>query len=144
MKGGIASKLAISFSLLVLVATATVGFLVFWGARQTITETSKGRLAHTAEIVEVRFRASLEAISNDVLFLASTPPVPGLVRALTRGPYVPDDGAWLDRRTNHTDIEWRDQLAEIFLASLQNRPSYLQVRYIGLADPSNRDACPTT
>ncbi|MFQ5569567.1 MAG: ATP-binding protein [Rhodothermales bacterium] len=126
MKGGIASRLAIIFSLLVFVATATVGFLVFWGARQALTESSTERLEHSAETVEVRFAASLEAISKDVLFLAETPPVPGLIRAY-------DDG-WLDRVTNHNIDEWSEQLAGIFTVFLQNRPSYIQARYIGLAD----------
>ncbi len=133
MKGGIASRLAIIFSLLVLVATATVGFLVFWEARQALIAASTDRLKHTAETVEVRFNASLEAIGKDVLFLAETPPVPGLVRA-QRGPLVSRrDGRW-DQRTNHSEREWREQLVEIFDVFLQNRASYLRISYIGLAN----------
>ncbi|HMB90485.1 MAG TPA: ATP-binding protein [Rhodothermales bacterium] len=133
MKGGIAGKLALIFSLLVLVATATVGFLVFWGASNALFESSTVRLEHTAETVEVRFFASLEAISKDVWFLAETPPVEGLMRA-RNGPLISRSEGRLDRLTNHSEAEWLDQLAGIFAVFLENRPSYLQIRLIGLAD----------
>ena len=134
MKGGIGSKLAIIFSLLVLVATAMVGFLVYWGARTSLVESSEERLQHTAETIEVRFQASLEAMRKDLLFLAETPPVLGIVRAFA-GPYLSEkDGGFLDEETNHTDAEWRTQLAEIFAVFLQNRPSFFRVRYIGLVN----------
>ncbi len=134
MKGGIGSRLAVIFSLLILVATAMVGFLVYWGARPSLVDTSKERLQHTAETIEVRFQASLEAVRKDVLFLAETPPVLGIVRAFA-GPYLGQRaGGFWDKETNHTDAEWREQLAEIFTVFLQNRPSYFQARYIGLVN----------
>ena len=134
MKGGIGGRLAIIFSMLVMVATATVGFLVFWGARQALIDSSSERLAHTGETIGVRLEASLEAISKDILFLAETPPVTGIVRAFA-GPYLSyEDGGFLDEETNHTDAEWRAQLAETFTVFLQNRPSYFRARYIGLVN----------
>ena len=134
MKGGIGGRLAVIFSLLVLVATASVGFLVYRGAYNTLVVSSEERLQHTAETIEVRFQASLEAVRKDVLFLAETPPVLGIVRAFA-GPYLSErDGGFWDEETNHTDAEWRTQLAEIFAVFLQNRPSYFQARYIGLVN----------
>ena len=134
MKGGIGSRLAVIFSLLVLVATTMVGFLVYSGARKSLVDASKERLEHTAETIEVRFQASLEAMRQDVLFLAETPPVLGIVRAFA-GPYLGRRaGGFWDKETNHTDAEWREQLAEIFTVFLQNRPSYFQARYIGLVN----------
>ncbi len=136
MKGGIASRLAIIFSLLLLVATATVGVLVFWGARQSLIEASTDRLAHTAETIEVRFFTRLEAIRKDVLFLAETPPVQGIVRAQA-GPWInrrrKEEGR-LDALTNHSDVEWSDQLTDIFSVFLENRPSCFRVALIGLAE----------
>ncbi len=134
MKGGIGGRLAIIFSLLVLVATATVGFLVFWSAYESLIEVSSESLEHTGETIEVRFEASLEAISTDVLFLAETPPVAGIVRAFA-GPYMSaKDGGFLDEATNHSDAEWREQLAGVFAAFLQNNPSFYRARYIGLVN----------
>ena len=134
MKGGIGGRLAIIFSMLVMVATATVGFLVFWGARQALIDSSTERLKHTGETIGVRFEASLEAISKDILFLAETPPVTGIVRAFA-GPYLGyEDGGFWDEETNHTDAEWRAQLAEVFTVFLQNRSSYFRARYIGLVN----------
>jgi len=141
MKGSIGSRLAVIFSLLILVTTVMVGFLVYWGARTALVDLSKQskqrskqRLQHTAETIEVRFQASLEVVRKDVLFLAETPPVLGLVRAFA-GPWLGEsNGGFWDKQTNHSEAEWRTQLAEIFAAFLQNRPSYFQVRYIGLAD----------
>ncbi|HET6566909.1 MAG TPA: ATP-binding protein [Rhodothermales bacterium] len=126
MRSGLAARMAVITSLLVVAATATVGFLVYRGARHALVQASTEQFAHTAEVVYVRFAATNEAIGKDVQFLAATPPVQGIVRALTlRG---------IDPETAILDSEWRDQLAAIFQAFLASRPSYLQARFIGVAN----------
>ncbi len=124
MKGGIAVRIAIIFSGLLLIGSGTTGYMVYQGAESSLTRSSTERLAHTAEIVRVRMLASIEATTKDVRFLASTPPVQGIVRArLRRG---------LDPETALLDREWRTQLEDIFKVFLQNRPSYVKVSFIEL------------
>ena len=125
MKGGLASRLAIFSSLVALVATATVGFMVYRGAETSLMRAASERVGHTAENVRVRVWVTLEGIGNDVKFLAETPPVQGIVRAKTRR-------SGLDPELSIWDYEWGAQLAEIFQAFLVSRASYVQARFIGL------------
>lgn len=136
MKSAIAAKFATIFSLLVLVATGTVGYMVYRGAEKSLINASTDGLKHTAEVIDVRLSASIEAINKDVHFLAETPPVQGIVRAIVNGQR--DQETFIDPVTFIDDEEWRSQLADIFATFLQNRPSYLQASFVGEA-PDNRE-----
>ena len=132
---GIAAKFALFFSLLVLLATGTVGFLVYRGAEQSLSNASTDRLKHTADVINVRLEASVEAINKDLRFLVATPPVQGLVRAHVEGVQVEDaqsERAYIDPETRIDDREWRDQLANTLTVFLENRPSYVRASFIGL------------
>ena len=60
------------------------------------------------------------------LILAASPAVDGLIRAIDAGGLDPVD---------RVDASvWRDRLADLFLAALEARPAWLQVRLIGVAD----------
>ena len=122
--GGIAGRLAIFASLVAFIATATVGYMVYRGARDTLIESAFDRVAHTAETVEVRMWATLEAIGEDVHLVAETPPVQGIVRSKLQGGFDPEWSMY--------DDEWGQQLAEIFRPFLATRSSYLQVRFVGV------------
>ena len=133
---GIAAKFALFFSLLVLLATGTVGFLVYQGAEESLINASTDRLKHTAEVVSVRLEASVEAIAKDLRFLVATPPVQGLVRAHVEGTRVEDaqhTRTYVDPETNIDDREWRDQVANTLTVFLENRPSYVQASFVALA-----------
>ncbi len=126
MKLGLGSRIAITTALLVLVSTATVGYMVYRSARSALVGGATDRLAHTAEVVDVRFRAGMEAVGKDVIFLAETPPVQGMVRALSK---------WgLDPQTAILHYEWADQLAATFQSFLYSRPSFLRARFISVRD----------
>lgn len=124
---GIAGRLAIFISLVALVATASVGYMVYTGAEKSLIEAASERVSNTAETVSVRMWATIGAIGNDVGFLAETPPVRGLIRAKLQGRGF--DPMWAIR-----DDEWGVQLAEVFRSLLESRSEYLQIRLIGLAD----------
>jgi PAS domain S-box-containing protein len=126
MRTGIGSRFTLATSLLVLVATATVGYTVYRGARNALIEGAADGLAHSAEVIDVRFAATIEATGKDVRFLSNTPPAHGIVRALSR--------YGLDPQTAILDYEWRDQLAEIFQSFLISRPSHLRARFIRASD----------
>ncbi len=134
---GIAAKFAVIFSLLVLIATGTVGYMVYRGAEQSLIDASTDRLKHTAEVIEVRLDARGEAISKDLQFLAATPPVQGTVRAHIEG--ARQDSTYIDPKTYIDDREWLDQLANIFTVYLKNRPSYVQASFGVFARESVRE-----
>ena len=127
---GIAAPFAVIFSLLVLVATGTVGFMVYRGAEDSLIDASNDRLKHTAEVIEVRLAASVEAIAKDLRFLVATPPVQGMMRAHVSG--IRSDRTFIDPETYIDDREWLDQLANTLSVFLDNRPSYFRVSFLGL------------
>ena len=63
---------------------------------------------------------------RSVLFLANTPPVKGLVRAL--------QSAGVDAQESSTSALWQRRLEQIFTAYLTATPEAYQVRFIGVAD----------
>ena len=124
---GIAGRLAIFIALVALVTTAAVGYMVYRGAEQSLIEAASERVRHSAENVRVRTWATIEAIGEDVKFLAQTPPVEGLVRAKQ------SDIGYDAARSMYAD-EWGEQLAEVFRSLLESRLIYLQIRFIGVED----------
>lgn len=76
-------------------------------------------LARTAESKYAERRRS-------VLFLANTPPVKGLVRALQQG--------GVDAQESSTTALWQRRMEQIFSAYLAATPEALQVRFLGAAD----------
>ncbi|MDX1546084.1 MAG: HAMP domain-containing protein [Rhodothermales bacterium] len=128
MRLGLANRFALIFSLLVLVATATVGYFVFRGARHSLIVASTDRLADNAEIVATRFNAALDGVAEDVRFLAGTPPVDGLARIYS----ARRRGLSLDPKTAMSDTEWRALLSDVFRGFLANRPMYRAVHLVAL------------
>ena len=76
-------------------------------------------LARTAENKYAERRRSL-------LFLANTPPIKGLVRAIEQG--------GVDGQGGSTETQWRQRMVQIFSAYLTATPEPYQVRFIGVAD----------
>ncbi|KRC11129.1 hypothetical protein ASE11_19830 [Hydrogenophaga sp. Root209] len=76
-------------------------------------------LARTAESKYAERRRS-------VLFLANTPPVKGLVRALQQG--------GVDTQEASTSALWRRRMEQIFTAYLAATPEVFMVRFVGAAD----------
>lgn len=73
-----------------------------------------------------RLGRDIETLRKDVLFLANTPPVSGMLRAsMNRG---------VDPRDKISYATWEGQLQETFAAFLRAHPDYYQARFIGAAD----------
>ncbi|MBA4211684.1 MAG: hypothetical protein C0449_01250 [Polaromonas sp.] len=76
-------------------------------------------LARTAEGKYAERRRSL-------LFLANTPPVKGLIRALQQG--------GVDAQESSTTDQWQRRMQQIFAAYLEATPEAYRVRFVGAAD----------
>lgn len=74
---------------------------------------------------QVRLHQSIDILRQDVLFLASTPPVSGIARASTNN--------GIDPRDKNTYATWEVRLQEIFAAFLRTHPEYFQAIYISAA-----------
>lgn len=76
-------------------------------------------------VEKVRLGQAIEVLRQDVVFLANTPPISGLIRASAN--------YGLDPRDKNSYATWEARLQEIFAAFLRAHPDYYQVRYIGAA-----------
>ena len=84
------------------------------------------RLAAQARLRAILLQQHAERGRQAAIFLANTPPVPGLARAsLHRG---------FDSQQNNSSRQWLDRLDTIFLKYAQSMPDIKRLRLIGLAN----------
>ena len=76
------------------------------------------------ELVEKSVKSEVNQLKSDVRFLASTPPIRGILRATRNGGIDPVDGSTLKI--------WKDRLGTIFQEMLYAKTRYSQIRYIGM------------
>ncbi len=124
---GIGAKITVAAVTLVLVTAVAVGIVVYSGGNSLLVAQETENLGDQNHIAAARLIAHIEVLSQDVRFLAGTPPVQGIIRARRAADEIdPLDGS--------TEALWRSRLAIIFSQFLRAKPDYLQVRYIGVAD----------
>lgn len=122
-----------------LYARITVGVLIVLAAATLVWVNRENNRLHQAyldersedidvalQVENVRLKQSIKTLRQDVVFLANTPPVSGLIRATANHGFDPRD--------NNPYERWEARLQEIFAAFLAAHPDYFQVRYIGVAN----------
>ena len=92
---------------------------------QTYLSDRSADLETALHVEKVRLGQTIEVLRQDVVFLANTPPITGLIRASAN--------YGLDPRDKNSYATWEARLQEIFAAFLRAHPDYYQVRYIGAA-----------
>src|SRR5262249_27226436 len=116
------------FSLLVvlLIAGAVIvqGFILYTMAADALLNLEKRRLSERLHVVEEGFRPRFDGLRRNVVLLAETPPIQGIIRAHAQG--------GMDRESSLQD--WRDRLGVIFAGLLKAQPTYRQALYIGIDD----------
>jgi len=118
----------ITAGMLLLVAA---GALVWIGAEnrrlhETYLKERSADLDAALNVEKVRLSQAIEALRQDVVFLASTAPVSGIVRATANHGF--------DSRDKVSYAHWEARLQDNFVAFLRARPNYFKVRFIGAAD----------
>jgi len=126
MRSGLAARAGVTAVLLLVVTSAAVGTLFYYGSRAALVETTLGKLNDQLREKRTRIELHVEQLRQDALMLADTAPVRGIVRAARAGGRDPLDGSTLD--------QWRARLADNFAAVLRAKPDYLKARVIGVAD----------
>ena len=118
----------IRFAAVALVIAAAMA--VFWvldeHRHQAALDYWASDMGDALERSELRVQQLTRTLSADVLFLAQTPPVAGIVRAAGHGGVDPR------RRTRRAD--WEGHLRDTFVAFLRSHPDYYMARLIGVAD----------
>ncbi len=112
---------------LVVTTALAVTVWIFRQFERELVAQKARELDHDAFYLGIQFRDQIQDLKEDSNFLAGTPPIQGIVRALKSSTHVdPVDGSSLD--------VWRDRLTIIFTQLLRAKADYLQIRFIGLAD----------
>ncbi|WP_051359802.1 response regulator [Adhaeribacter aquaticus] len=122
----IATKVTLVFSILVLVATTVVGFLVFSGNSKLVIASSKDRLKHSSEILSIQLDAAAKGLHNDIRLISKNPVFQDFVQEVAK------------RGTQPVADAKRKQVNQLFQSLLESRPAYLQVSLIG-AGSSKRE-----
>lgn len=93
--------------------------------KETYLKQRSAGLQMNLHLEQDRLADSIESLRQDVLFLASTPPISGMVRASAN--------KGLDPRDKDSYAKWETRLQEIFTVFLHAHPEYYELRFIGAA-----------
>src|ERR1700742_2662874 len=122
----LSTRLGAAMVLLVLLTVAVAGVLTYRGIEASVLPGELERVETHARAVSAELRGYARSSRADITAFRSAVALQGLIRAHLAG--------GVDPQGNRTEAQWRDGLAERFMAELAAKPSYLQFRVIGLAD----------
>jgi len=109
----------------ILIGLAT-GLPIIQTNKNELIALEKETMTQTVAMAGQKLHNDLQELSQDVSFLAGTPPIEGIIRSQKNGGLDPLDGS--------TETQWLDRLATIFENMLHAKSDYLKCRYIGVAD----------
>ncbi len=118
----LSKKELVLFLALLLTSLSVITVAIYRQVNEDIWQRMESELENMRSALAFEY----ESVVNDVLFLAETPPVSGIIRATEHSGVDPLD--------NTTLQQWKDRLSTIFRAYAAQDESILQIRYIGLAD----------
>jgi C4-dicarboxylate-specific signal transduction histidine kinase len=124
--GSLSLRLTAIFIALLITAALAVGYLFDRGRAELLQQRQLEHLRRHAEGSADEVERFIHRLQGDVLFLAHTPPVQGIRRAL--------EGDGKDALGGSSLRQWEERLAQIFLAFAETRPEYFQLRLIGSRD----------
>ena len=122
---GIVTKVTLVFSVLVLLATVVVGYLVFAGNSRLVVESAKERLTHNAQVLGLQFSATVRSLNDDLKFLSKDPSFQSFIRQAEK-----------QARTQPVHSFPNDPVTRVFTSLLESRPSYLRVSFVSNATDS--------
>jgi len=122
MRLSIGHRLGLSFVLLVLISTGVVGGLFYTKTINLLVKHALDDVAGQIKSAGLMLQAVINTNHEDVLYLANTAPVQGLLRTRT--------GNQHNALKNIEYRQWQQKLEQVFEAHLQRNSSYLSIRFI--------------
>ena len=104
-----------------LMSVGVVGGLFFYKTTDLLVQHILDDVAVAVNDAGFRLQSIVNTQKNDVLFLASTPPIQGLIRTRLSD---------FDEDDQSTHTQWKQRLKSIFHSQLLRKKSYLTIRYI--------------
>ena len=108
----LATKNAVVYFLLIILGFGILGFLLLKNSAQEIINSAEQQLVHANESVELKFVSYIEGIKRDIKHLAHSP--------------------YLEDFLQEIDASKKELLAKEYLALLNSKPDYAQIRLIGI------------
>jgi PAS domain S-box-containing protein len=121
MKLSIGHRLGLSFVLLVLISAGVVGGLFYKKTTDLLVKHALDDIAGEVKSAGLMLQTIINVNDEDVLFLANTMPVQGLLRTKKNQ---------TDRTKKSRYIQWQQKLERIFESQLKRNSSYLSIRFI--------------
>ena len=115
-------RIALAFALLTAVCVTALTLLAFLQSEAALSTSILRESAAALSKTNLQIGLTLEDTKRDVVFLAGTPAVRGMQRALGADGY--------DRETKISVDKWTEGFQQVAAALLSSKPSYWQARYI--------------
>lgn len=122
----IVMKVSILAASVAAIASLIVGSVIINGSSDIIFQDALDRLKYETNTKSLSLVTNIKNLRGDVQYLAGTPPIQGIPRA------IENDGT--DPIGKSDLVEWESRLATIFSELIRAKPNYLQIRYIGIAN----------
>lgn len=120
-KIGLKGKTIIGLGTLMLVALLVMGGTIYYQAIRVAIHESLGSTEKNIDKDVMEIEAFVKSSTYDLLILATTPPIQGIIRA--------KDNNGIDPLTNDKAEYWYSRLEQIFSSFLEYHPEYLQLSY---------------
>jgi len=122
----IVMKVSILAGSIAAIASLIVGTLIVNGSANIIYQEALNRLNYETNLKSIKLISDIKNLSADAKYLAGTPPIKSIPRAIANGGIDPQDNSHVKT--------WEKRLATIFSELIRAKPNYLQIRYIGIAN----------
>jgi len=122
MKISIIHKLSFSSIFLMLFSAAVVGGVFYIKTTTVLVEHALDDITIKINNAGNRLKVRIDTQREDTLFLASTPPIQGVLRSLNEEQYDIEGGS--------SYLQWKKRLESIFATMLGSKSGYLKIRFI--------------
>lgn len=126
----LSGKIVFISVLICLITGLLLSAFTFVQSRDQLIQSKVSENKANLKVFATSIQNNIRDLQNDVSFLASTPPVRGILRAVGNGGVDPEDGSSVK--------VWKNRLSTIFREMLYAKSKYMQIRYIG-ADQEGKE-----
>jgi len=100
--------------------------VIYWRFNDQLVAAKLTDLERETELQATRFSLQIDELTRDARFLSRTPPVQAVIDATLGNGREPVNGSTL--------AVWKTRLSVIFREMMVSQPSYVQIRFIGVAN----------
>jgi len=119
-------QVLLTLAIVSFITTTAVAILLAIQEREAYFNQYAVSLSATSQEIETRLINIDQKLRSDVMYLARTPPISGIVRAMQNDGIDPEDNSTLESQV--------EQLQLFFSAFATANPAYHKIRFIGAAD----------